>query len=229
MLTPKKKITKKELKEDTLVTTYAKATTYYADNKKNISIVVTVVAIVVIALIVYGKNRSDNNISASSAVGEIYSLYDAGQYQQSIDGVPERNIKGLQAIVDAYGNSAAGDIARFYLANAQYHTGKYDQALENFKKFSPNTETLEISRLSGIGCSYEAKGQYSDAAGYFEKAGMKNPKDPNAAENLDNAARNYKLSGNKERATELYKKLKKEYATTQFGRDAERALTQLAM
>ena len=37
MLTPKKKISKKEIKEDALLTAYAGATTYYYENKKMVN------------------------------------------------------------------------------------------------------------------------------------------------------------------------------------------------
>jgi tetratricopeptide (TPR) repeat protein len=228
MLTPKKKITKKELKEDALVTSYVKATTYYEEHKRAISIGVTAFAVVVIALIIYGKNRAENNVSASTDLGSIYQFYDNGQYQIAIDGVPERNIKGLKSIVDDYGSSDAGDIARFYLANAYYQLGKYDEALDQFKRFSPSDETLEISRRSGIACVYEAKGMPREAAENFEKAADVNSKDVNAAENLSNAARNYAGAGEKEKALDLLKKLKKTYPATVFGRDADRGIAALS-
>ncbi len=222
MLTPKKKISKRELKEDALVSTYVKATTFYEENKRMISIGVTVFAVLVIALIVYGKNRTDNNVNATTALGNVYQLFDNGQYQLAVDGVPERNIKGLKAIVDDYGNSQAGEIARFYLGNAYYHLGKYDDAIEQFKACSLSDETLEISRISALACAYEAKGMHKDAAEYFEKAATRNSKDVNAAENLNNAARNYAQAGEKATALELYRKLKKTYPSTPVARDADR-------
>ncbi len=229
MLTPKKKISKRELKEDALVSTYVKATTFYEEHKRVISIGVTVFAVLVIAIIVYGKNRSDNNVNASTALGNVYQLFDGGQYQLAVDGVPERNIKGLKAIVDDYGNSQAGEIARFYLGTAYYHLGKYDEAIEQLKKADLSDETLEISRLSGIACACEAKGLHKEAAEYFEKAATKDPKDVNAAENLDNAARNYAQAGEKETALGLYRKLKKTYPSTPVGRDADREIAALSL
>ncbi|HEX9005746.1 MAG TPA: tetratricopeptide repeat protein [Bacteroidota bacterium] len=229
MLTPKKKISKKELKEDALVSTYVKATTFYEEHKRIISIGVTAFAVIVIALIVYGKNRADNNTNASTALGNVYQLFDNGQYQLAVDGVPERGIKGLKAIVDDYGNSKAGEIARFYLGTAYYHLARYDEAIEQFKQASLSDETLEISRLSGIACAYEAKGMPKEAAEYFEKAAAKNSKDVNAAENLNNAARNYAQAGDKGTALELYRKLKKTYPSSPAARDADREIAALSL
>jgi len=44
---PKKKISKRELKEDALITTYVKVTSLYEENKRTISIAVAVLALAV--------------------------------------------------------------------------------------------------------------------------------------------------------------------------------------
>jgi len=229
MLSPKKKISKRELKEDALVTTYVKVTSFYEKHKKNISIAVTVVAVLIIASIIYMKNRADNAEKAATQLGEVFSLYDGGQYQQAIDGIPERNITGLKSIVDNYGSVQAGNYARFYLANAYYHLGKFELALEQFEDFSPADEVLAVSRLSGIGSCYEAMGKYKEAAENFERAATKYPHDVNAAENLSNAARDYGMAGEKETAIDLYTKVKKNYPTSTFARDADRFIAGLAV
>jgi len=105
MLRPKKKISRKEIKQDTLVTWYAQVTAFYENNKRVIGIAVTAVVVVVIAGLVYSKNRSDNNERALAQLSQVDALYNQGQYQAAIDGVPERNIPGLKSIVDNFGNS----------------------------------------------------------------------------------------------------------------------------
>ena len=66
------------------------------------------------------------------------------------------------------------------------------------------------------------------AAENFEKAGLKNADDPNAAENLVNAARNFGKSGEKARAVELLKKVKKEYPASSAARDVERYIAEVS-
>jgi len=229
MLRPKKKITKRELKEDALVTWYVKLTSFYEKHKKNISIGITVLALVIIAAVVFVKNRIDNNERAMVQLGAVHALFDSGQYQAAIDGVPERNIPGLKSIVENYGSSTSGELARFYLANACYHLGRYDEALNHFEEFSTGDEMLVVSRYAGIAECYEAKGVYKEAAEYFEKAATKNSKDINAAENLNNAARNFGLIGDREKAIELYKRLKKNYPTSVYAREADRFIMQLSV
>lgn len=228
MLKAQKKITKRELKQDALLMTVAKATSFYEHHKKNIGIAVGVLVAIIIGSFIYAKNKADNNEKATTALGKVYTYYDNGQYQVAVDGLPERNIMGLKAIVENYGGTESGNLAKFYLAGAYFELGKYDEALTLFEDFTAGDQLTDISRLVGIAGCYEAKGEYEKAAENFEKAALRYPKDVSAAENLNAAASNYALAGKKDRALELYKKLKKDYPTSTFGREADRYIAQLS-
>lgn len=229
MLNPKKKITKRELKEDALISTYAKTMTFYERNKRYISIGLTSLVAVIILIVVLVNNRNANNEKAAAELGKVLPIFDGNQFQQAVDGVPERNITGLKSIVDNYGNSTAGESARFYLANAYYNLGRYDDALAQFDDYSPNDDVLAVSRLAGIASCYEGKGQPAEAGSNFEKAATKYADDIAAAENLAHAARNYTQAGNKERALELYKKIKKDYPKSAAARDVDKFIAQLSV
>ena len=229
MLRPKKKISKRELKQDTLITSYMKLTTFYNTYKRQISIGITAFAVVIIALVVYFKNQADNNERAATALSAIHPLYDNGQYQQAVDGVPERNLVGLKTIVDEYGNSTNGELAQFYLADAYYQLGKYTEALQEFESCSMSDAVLEASRLAGIAACHEALGHHDAAGTFFERAAAKEPTEGTIAEYLYNAARNLAQAGDKERALDILKRLKKNYPTTSYGREAERYISQLSL
>jgi tetratricopeptide (TPR) repeat protein len=157
----------------------------------------------------------------------VYSFYDQSQYQIAIDGIPERKITGLKSIVEEYGGTTAGNLARFYLANSYFQLGRYGEALENFEDFSAKEEYLVVSRLTGIAGCYEAKSEFENAGENYEKAAASYPKDVDAAANLNNAAYNFMLAGKNARALELFKRLKKEYPTSQFAREADRHIQRL--
>ena len=229
MLRPKKKISKRELKQDTLVTTYVKVTSFYETYKKQISIGVTALVVLIIVAVVFFKNRGENSERAMTQLGAVFQLYDNGQYQVAIDGVPERNVAGLKSIVENYGGTRAGEMARFYLASAYYQLGNYDGALTNFEEFSAPDELLAVTRLAGIGECYEARGMHKEAAESFEKAATKYAKDASAAENLNNAARNFGKAGEKEKAIDLYKRLKKSFPASSFAREADRFIAELSV
>ena len=229
MLKPKKKISKRELKQDSLLTTYVQVTSFYDQYKKQISIGVTAFVVVIIALVIFLKNRADSNEQALTQLAAVHGVYDAGQYQQAIDGVPAQNIRGLKEIVDNHGGTRGGDLAGFYLADSYYQLGKYAEALEAFESCGASEALVESSRLAGIAACHEALGQYADAARAFEKAAGEDVTEGTAAEHLNDAARNFALAGDKERAVDILKRIKKNYPTTTYGREADRFIAQLSV
>lgn len=228
MLRPKKKITKRELKHDPVVSAYQRAIVFYDQNKKYISYTFTALILLVIAGFVYANNRRASNDKATIELGKVFQLFDVGQYRQAIDGVPETGIMGLKAIVENYSGESV-ELARFYLANSYYQLGNYDEALKHFKDFSSRDDLMESSALAGAAACFEAKGDHASAAKYYEKAVDKAPKSPSASEFLNNAAYNYGISGDKGRAVNLYKRIKKEYPNSSHARDVDRYITQFSM
>ncbi|MGA9117622.1 MAG: tetratricopeptide repeat protein [Bacteroidota bacterium] len=229
MLRPKHKISRREMKEDALVTTYAQVTSFYERHRRTIQYGVLAAAGLIILAVVLANNRSSGNEKAMTALGKVYPLYDAGQFQQAVDGVPERNIQGLASIVDNYGSTPSGELARFYLAGCYFQLGRYDEALEHFEDCSPEGDFLEASRLAGMGACREARGEHAEAASLFEKASGLDRKAAAAPENLFHAARNLGLAGEKERAIELYTRLKKEYPASVYAREVDRAIAGLSV
>ena len=227
MLRAKKKISKKVIKEDTIVTTYFKAQTWYDENKKRLSTIGSVVIVLALAAWFYSNNVHANNDRATTELARVFTYYDNGQYLIAVNGIPEKNIAGLQSIVDNYGNTRIGSLAEFYLASSYYNLQEYDKALEHFNGYGGGSPLLESSASAGIGACYEAKGDFKKAAENYEKAAMKNTDDPNAPDNLVNAARNFGKSGEKERAVELLKRVKKDYPASTAARDVERYIAEV--
>lgn len=222
MLKPKKKISKREIKEDKLVTSYFEATTWYESNKKMINGVLTGIVVVAIVVVAYMNNVNSNNQKATAELGKIIQYYDKGQYDVAIAGNLQENVRGLQAIVDDYGSTKAGELASFYLANAYFARDDYQNALKYFLEVDVSDDLISVSALSGAAACYEAQGDFEKAASMFEKAALRSAKDVNAPENLFLAGKNFLSAGNKEKATEMFKKLKKDHQTAAVARDIDR-------
>ncbi len=222
MLKPKKKITKKEIKEDRLVTTYYEATTWYENNKKIVNGVLTGIVILAIVIVAYLNNVNSNNQKAIAELGKITSYYDQGKYDLAINGNLQENVRGLQSIVDDYGSTKAGELAGFYLANSYFELGNYDKALKYYLDVDVKDEMISASAIAGAAACYEAKGEYEKAASTYEKAAFRSTKDVNSPENMFHAGQNYLMAGNKEKAVELFRKVKKDYPTSGVAREIDR-------
>jgi len=92
-------------------------------------IVIGLVGVVVIGFL-WTKNRADSHQKATTMLAKVSPYYDAGKYDQAINGVPQEGTQGLQAIVDEHGSTKAGQLAKLFLANSYYALKNYDKALE---------------------------------------------------------------------------------------------------
>jgi TolA-binding protein len=226
MLKPKKGITKKEIKEDKLVTSYFKTRGWIEQNRRLVSYIISVPIILVAILWFVENNRRQSNERATTDLAKVYHLYDQGQYQLAVDGIPQENIRGLQSIVDDYGSTQAGEMAKLYLANSYFSMTNYDKALKYFQSVDISDKLLSSSALAGEASCYEAKGNHEEAANLYEQAASKYMTALQAPDDLFKAANNYSIAGKKDKAAEMLHRLKKEFPTSTYARDLDRYLAE---
>jgi tetratricopeptide (TPR) repeat protein len=229
MLKPQKKISKREIKEDKLVTKYFEARTWLDENTKILSYVGIGLAALIVIGFLWSKSRADSNEKATAMLAKVTPYYDEGRYDLAINGVPQEGTQGLQAIVDELGSSNAGEVAKLYLANSYFALKNYDKALSTYDNISVSDKMMTASAYAGMGACYEAKGDYSHAAIYFEKAASKNTAEVQAPENLQRSAINYAAAGQKEKAVELLQKLKKEFPSSSYAREVDRYIAEFSV
>ena len=216
MLKPRKRITKKELKQDQLITTYVKATEFFRNNRKLVSGTITGLVIGVIVVIAYLNNRNSDNLKAATELSQVLNLFNGGAYQMAINGDPTRNITGLKSIVDNYGSSETGEQAKIYLADCYYYIGSYDEALKYFKDYDGSDRLLEASADAGIAEVYEIRGDHQKSAEYYDRAASRDSKSFLTPQYLIGAARNYIKIGKKDRATDLLTRVKKNFPDSPY-------------
>ncbi len=230
MLTAKKKISQRPIvQESPLMERYYETQSWIQENKKRVNTILGIIVVLGLGIWFYYNNTKANDEKAMTEFSKVFSYYDNGQYQLAINGIPEKNVTGLQSIVDNYGSTNAGNIAKFYLANAYYNTQNYDKALEYFSGVSVGNPMVENSAVAGEAACYEAKGDFKTAASKFEKAGMKGNDDVHSPEYLANAGRNYTKVGEKEKAIEIYKMIKKEYPKSPIAFSVDKELAALGV
>jgi tetratricopeptide (TPR) repeat protein len=214
VLAKRKKITKKEMKEDKLVTYYYKAKELATEYQGKILIGLGVVAVIVVGVILMNQNSSKNNLKANSLLAKVYPLYEGGQFKDAIEGKKLENISGLKQITDEYGSTEAGEMAKLYLANSYYYIGEFDNALKYYKDFSGSGDIFKATSYAGMAACYETKKEYKDAAEYYKKAASVTKSNTNNAEYLLKAGINYIAAKQNSDAKELFLKIKEDYKTS---------------
>ncbi len=224
MLAKKKKLSKKEIKEDKLVTTFYEARTFYDENQTAIFSVVGIVVALVLAVVLYTGKLEESNLSASVELTRVINTYNAGLYLQAIEGKAGTLEIGLAKIVDEYGGSEQGELARIYLANSYFYTEQYDKAMEAYDDYSGSDNLMVASALAGKAGCYEHQKNYESAAKFYSKAANVSKYVPSNPDYLLNAGINYlKIKNNSEAKTAL-DRVKKDYSTSLAAREVEKYL-----
>ncbi len=226
MLKPRKRVTKKELKQDKLVTAYFTTVDFLRNNRKLVSGVVTGLIIAAIVAVAYMNNIRSNNDKASAELSEVLGAFRGGAYQVAIKGDPTHNVSGLKSIVENYGNSEAGESAKIYLADCYYYLGDYDNAMKYFKGYDGSDKFLQATAYAGMAEVYEIRKDYKDAAEYYERAVATDSKSFLAPQYLVGAARNYIKTGRKEKAIALLTRVKKQFPNSQYAQNVNYLMAQ---
>ena len=227
MLEKRKKFSKKEMKQDTLVTSYYKAYSFFIENQMRILIGVGVVALVVVAIILISNKRANDNQIASTLVSKIMPVYNSGQFKQAIEGVKATNIAGLKEIVDNYGSSQAGETAKILLANSYFNTGNFEAALENYEDYGGSNLLFKSTSLAGQAAYYEFKNENEKAASLYKEASDVTKVNPANADYLLRAGINYLKVGKKEEAKVVLELIKKDYRVTTAAQEVDKYLIQV--
>ena len=224
MLAKKKKLSKKEIKEDKLVTTFYEAKSFYEENQTKIFSAVAIIVALVLITVFYTGKIAESNVSASVELTRVINTYNAGLYLQAIEGKAGTLEIGLAKIVDEYGGSEQGELARIYLANAYFYTEQYDKAMEAYDDYSGSDNLMVASALAGKAGCYETQKNYELAAEFYDKAANVSNYVPSNPDYLLNAGINYLKIKNNSDAKIVLDRVKKDYSTSLAAREVDKYL-----
>ena len=131
------------------------------------------------------------------------------------------NTLGFNDIINNYGSTAAGNLARFYAGVCHYHLGDYSNAIAQLNKFSSDDEVVGARALCVIGDAYAEIGELDNAVKYFIKA-ANHKNNSYSATYLMKVGRVYEAQGKYNDALKAYDRVKKEYPNTTEAREVDK-------
>ncbi|MEX0600398.1 MAG: tetratricopeptide repeat protein [Rhodothermales bacterium] len=219
-LNPPKSISKKhELREDKVVTLYARVWQFVDENKQLVYGAAAGVVLLIAALIGYVVYQNNLAAEAEAELARIIPIYEQGQFQQALDGTADR--LGLLEIGDEYGSTSAGNLAHFYAADALFNLGEYDRALEHFASFDKPRDFLGASALAGQAAVHETREEYERAGDLYRDAAFHYENELTTPEYLFKAGRAYELAGLYGEAVEQYETVRDDYPDSEQASDIE--------
>ena len=224
MITRKKKLSKKEIKEDKLVSFLYNIESFYEENKRRIFTYGLIFLVVVGAVYVYMGQRREENEKAGLELSRVMDIFNSGSYLEAIEGRQGTNIIGLKRLVEEYGSTENGETAKIYLANAYSYLGNYDEAFKYYQDYDGDIDVFKASAKAGIAGYYASKQEYKKAADLYKEAASITDIDPQNPDYMLDAAVNYIKAGEKEDSKVLLNKIKEDYKTSEAFKQVDKYL-----
>ncbi len=224
MLKARKKISKRELKEDKFVLFTLKAKDYVENNAKMLIRVGIGVLVLIIVVTLYVRSKHNAGIKAASLFGEAQFYYDRNNYNQAEEKLNE-------LISDYAGVKAAGH-GDFLLAKIYWQQSDWENAQKYFKKYIDDyadDDILTSAAMAGYADCLVNQGNSQEAAQYYEKAARVNKELPSVAGYYFSAARAYYDAKEFKKSEEMANHLIENYKDSQYVSEAKILLNMAKM
>lgn len=217
----KKRLSRRELKEDKLIALAKKFELFYEKNRKIVLGLAAAILVVIVAifLIRTSQQRAYDDASLELTIAKI--MFDMGRLDEA---EPQ-----LQSIKSKYGGRIAGE-AQYYLARSSFVRGNVEEAEAAFREYVRNYHVnnyVDAAAFAGLAACVESQGKYIEAAEIYLSIPRKYPKNFFSAEAMYQAARCYLLADQRDKALEICRLLQRQYPTSAVKSRAVKLITQL--
>lgn len=216
---PSRKTRHQELREDKVVTLYTRFLNYFEENRGVVFGILGGLALLILIGFGYGFFKDQKESQAQQALARAVRLYEANDYRGAIDGTDD--ITGLLEVADDFGGTKAGNLARFYAADAYFQLGENEQALTFFQRFDHSEDALGAGAYAGEAAIYENMGKHAEAADRYQKAALIFENEFTSARYLESAGRNYEAAGDFSEAQRAYELIKERFPESTQAQNVE--------
>ena len=204
------------------------STEQFIEKNQNLIIKIVIAAIVVIG-IVLGYHKFYKQPLAKEAMNKMFAaenLFEKDSFNLALKGNGS-NIVGFLDIIEEYGSTPSGNLAKYYAGLCYLYTGDYNNAIKYLEKFSSDDMIFNSLAKSNIGDAYMQLGDYKKAADYYKKASSEDTNELTAPIILMKAGLAFEKANDYKAALSMYEKIEKEFVRSMEGRDIEKYITRV--
>jgi len=199
---------------------------YFEKNSKIITIVFgTAVVIALLLLATHRFYSVPREAKAKEQIQMAQQYFEKDSFNLAING--DGNYPGFLDIIDNYGSTTAGKLAKYYVGVANLHIGKYQEAIDYLEAFKTKDLLLAPVVKGATGDAYSELGNKDKAVKLYMEAAELNPNAFTSPIYYLKAGNLYELLGNKEKALAAYKVIKEKYAESNEGRTIDKYIARL--
>jgi tetratricopeptide (TPR) repeat protein len=195
-------------------------------NQRIISYIVG--GLIVVVLLVFGYRKFvtlPKEKAAEKAMFTAEYYFEQDSLELALYGAGESI--GFLGIIDDYGSTSTGNLARYYAGISYLNLGEYEQAIDHLEAFDGEDLILSAMALGALGDAYMELGNTDEAISYYEKAAGKNANEFTTPTFLLKAAWAYEINNEYEKALENFERIKREYPKSREARDIDKNIAKV--
>lgn len=214
----RKRLTRRDLKEDKLIAMAQKVELFYERNRKAVFGGLVVILAVVIAAFVIRANWQKGFEEGSLNLTLAKVMFEMGR--------PDDGEAQLRELKAKYGGRIGGE-AQYYLARSAFMRGDVEEAQAAFQEYLDKYHTdkyLDVAAIAGLAACLESQHNFTEAAETYLSVPRKYRKHHFSPQAMFQAARCYLWAGQRDRAIQTYQLLQRQYPSSTLKSKASRAV-----
>jgi len=185
-------------------------------------------AVVVVALILLATHRFYSLPRETKAQEQMFvaeQYFEKDSFNLAING--DGNYPGFLDIIDDYGRTKAGKLARYYAGVSNLHLGNFQEAVDYLEDFKTDDLLLAPVALGATGDAYSELGNKEKAVKLYMEAAELNSNAFSSPVYYLKAGNLYEALGSKDKALAAYMVIKDKFAESNEGRSIDKYIARL--
>ncbi|MDX1638460.1 MAG: tetratricopeptide repeat protein [Balneolaceae bacterium] len=224
----RRKMTKEELEQDPLVQSVERVQSFYDQFKNEVLIGAIAVVLIIAGGIGYYYYDQSQERQAQQLMGPAETFFLNGDYQNALQGSDEEFTVGFEQIINNYGGTDAGNLARYYAAVCEYNLGNTETALSYMEEYEVPEGIMGVGPLSFKAVLHTELDQHEQAAQTYVQAAEWDENESTTPYNYLEAAKAFYDAGDISRAREYANLVVNDYPNSTQVAEAERLIGTIA-
>lgn len=195
---------------------------FFEANQKTILSVLAAIVLIVGGYMAYSLGvKGPNEKAAQMAIYKAQEQFARDSFALALEN-PGGGFDGFLDIIDSYGSTKAGNLAKYYAGVSYLNLGRYPEAIDYLNSYSAKDEVTPIMKAGALGDAYAENGDLDQALSQYKKAANAENNEFLTPYYLYKYAILSKKQGNTSDAAAAFERIQKEYPDSSEASEAER-------
>jgi tetratricopeptide (TPR) repeat protein len=195
-------------------------------NQKLLSIVIGAIVLVAVGYLAMNKFYIEPRIkNAQDQMFQAQNYFEKDSFNLALNGDGANS--GFLDIIDDYGSTNAGNLAKYYAGICYLHMGQFEKAIDYLKKFDTDDALLGPIAVGAQGDAQLELGKTDKALDLYTEAYKMNDNDLTAPIYMLKAGELLENNNKTEEALKIYQTIKEKFPESNEGRNIDKYITRL--